>query len=115
MDLFGRSNIQTPNMLVTMQPHEKVKLLFWYYYFFLVRENDTPYNVNMTAFRPGSTPASKELGQEIDFTLNYSVTPRTDLLFGYSHFFSGDYYEQTPGLPFRGDADFFYTQWQWNF
>jgi len=115
MDLFGRSNIQTPNVLVTMQPHEKVKLLMWYYYFFLVRENDTPYNVTMTPFRPGSAPASKDLGQEIDLILNYSITPRTEIMFGYSHFFSGDYYKQTPALPFRGDADFFYTQFQWNF
>jgi hypothetical protein len=41
-----------------------------------------------------------------------------DLLFGYSHFFAGDYYTQTtlpPGVTFQGDADFFYTQFHWNF
>jgi hypothetical protein len=38
-----------------------------------------------------------------------------DIQFGYSHFFSGQYYKLTPGVPFRGDADFFYTQGQWNF
>jgi hypothetical protein len=115
MDLFGRSNIQTPNMLVTMQPHEKVKLLMWYYYFSLVRQNDTPYNVTMSPFAAGSAPASKDLGHEIDLIMSYTITPRTDILFGYSHFFSGQYYKQTPALPYRGDADFFYTQFQWNF
>jgi hypothetical protein len=115
MDLFGRSNIQTPNLLVTAQPHEKVKLLMWYYYFFLTRENDTPYNVTMSPFAAGSAPRSRDLGHEIDTVLTYTITPRTDILFGYSHFFSGQYYKQTPGLPYRGDADFFYTQLQWNF
>jgi len=115
MDLFGRSNIQTPNVLVTAQPHEKVKLLMWYYYFLLVRDKDTPYNVTMAPFRPGSAPASNDLGHEIDLMLTYSITPRTELLFGYSHFFSGNYYRQTPALPFRGDADFIYSHFQWNF
>jgi hypothetical protein len=38
-----------------------------------------------------------------------------DLLFGYSHFFAGDYYKLTPGVPTSNDGDFFYTQYQWNF
>ena len=45
----------------------------------------------------------------------WRFTPRTAILFGYSHFFSGDYYKQTPGLAYRGDADFVYTQFTVNF
>jgi hypothetical protein len=115
MDLFGRSNIQTPNMQLTMQPHEKVKVMLWYYYFLLSKRGDTPYNVNMSAFNAANAPGSRELGHEVDFTLTYSINPRSDLMFGYSHFFSGEYYDTTPGLAYRGDADFFYTQYHWNF
>jgi len=115
MDLFGRRNLETPNVLLTMSPTKKLKLLVWYYYLFLENANDSPYNVNMTAFNPANAPASSELGQEIDLIASYTINPRTNLLFGYSHFFAGKYYELTPGVPSSGDADFFYTQCTFNF
>jgi len=115
MDLFGRRNIESPNLLLTMSPREKVKLLVWYYYLFLENKNDTPYNLNMAAFNAGNAPASADLGHEIDVAVTYAINPRTNLLFGYSHFFAGQYYDLTPNVPFDGDADFFYTQFTSNF
>ncbi|QDU25749.1 hypothetical protein ETAA8_08190 [Anatilimnocola aggregata] len=118
MDLFGRSNIHTPNVQLTWQPHEKVKMLVWYYYFMLQNGTDTPYNVNMTPFNPGNAPASRDLGHEIDITATYAINARMDLLIGYSHFFAGQYYANTtppPGINFPSGADFFYLQFQWNF
>jgi hypothetical protein len=90
-------------------------LLAWYYYLMLDTRADTPYNVNMTPFAPASPPASRDLGHEIDLIATYNINARMDILFGYSHFESGDYYNLTPGLPFRGNADFFYVQYHWNF
>jgi hypothetical protein len=115
MDLFGRSNIQSPNVQLTLQPHQRLKLTAWYYYLFLDTRADTPYNVNMTPFAPGSAPASRDLGHELDLLATINLNARMDLLLGYSHFFSGEYYQLTPGLPYRGDADFFYIQYHWNF
>lgn len=115
MDLFGRSNIQSPNIQLTMQPHQKFKLLVWYYYLFLDTRGDTPYNVNMTPFAPGSRPASRDLGHELDVLGTITLNARMDILLGYSHFSSGSYYKLTPGLPYRGNADFFYVQYQWSF
>jgi hypothetical protein len=115
MDLFGRSNIETPNVQLTLQPSDKWKLLIWYYYFFLQTRDDTPYNVNMTPFNPANRPASRDLGSELDLLLTYTIGPRMDMLFGYSRFFSGAYYSETPGAPHQGDANFYYVQWQWNF
>lgn len=115
MDLYGRSNIETPNVQLTMQPTERVKLLFWYYYFFLQNKNDTPYSVVMTPFNPLNAPASRDLGHELDLLATISLNARMDLVLGYSHFISGSYYKDTPGLPYRGNADFFYVQYQWNF
>jgi hypothetical protein len=115
MDLFGRSNIESPNMLLTLQPCEKVKLLVWSYYLMLENTGDTPYNVNMTPFNPANAPASRELGHELDLLATFTVHPRCEVLLGYSHFFAGDYYRQTPGVNFQGDADFFYTQLHYNF
>ena len=115
MDLFGRRNIETPNVQLSMEPHKKLTLMLWYYYFFLENQNDVPYNVTMTPYNPGNQPASPDLGHEIDLTATWKFTPRTAILLGYSHFFSGEYYKQTPGLTYRGDADFFYTQFTVSF
>jgi alginate export protein len=115
MDLFGRRNIETPNVQFSMKPHKKLTLMLWYYYFFLENQNDVPYTVTMAPYNSGVAPASADLGHEIDLTATWKFTPRTAILFGYSHFFSGDYYKQTPGLTYRGDADFLYTQFTVNF
>ncbi|MFC1757535.1 alginate export family protein [Planctomycetota bacterium] len=114
MDLFGRRNLIDLNWLTTMQLTEKVKLLTWYHSFWLENDNDTPYSVVMTPFAPGVAPGDSHLGQEIDLVLSVGLSPRSNVLFGYSHFWAGDYYD-TPGLPTNEDADFFYTQYTLNF
>lgn len=116
MDLYGRRNIQSANVQVTAQPHERVKLMAWYYNFQLQNINDVPYNVDMTAFNgmTAGSAGSRDLGNEIDLTATITLTPRSDLLFGYSHFYAGNFYDTSP-VPFSGDADFFYTQFHVNF
>ena len=115
MDLFARSNIEDLNFLFTMQVSPRAKMLIWYHNFWLQSQTDTPYNVNGAAFAPGVTPVDDELGQELDLLLSLTITERTNLLLGYSHFFAGDYYDAA-GLPVTGtDADFFYSQLQINF
>ena len=115
MDLFGRSNIESFNVQLSLQPHEKVKLLAWYYYLFLENKNDSPYNVNMSPFNGANDPESADLGHEVDLLLTYSLSPRMDLSLGYSHFFAGRYYDTTDGAPYDGDASFAYVQYVWNF
>jgi hypothetical protein len=115
MDLFGRRNIESVNAALTLQPHERVKLLALYYYLWLERSDDVPYNVNMTPFNPGNLPANTQLGHEVDLLATITLHPRATLMFGYSHFFPGDYFDETPGVPYRDDADFFYTQAEFNF
>lgn len=114
MDLFGRANIESPNVQFTCQPTDKLKVLAWYYYFFLEDASDTPYTVAGTPFAPGVAPTSRDLGHELDLLFMYAWNPRVNLGFGYSHFFSGKYYDN-PALAFGGDANFYYTQWQYNF
>jgi hypothetical protein len=99
MDLFGRSNIQSPNVLFTVQPHKRLQLLAWYYYFFLDTAADTPYNVTMTPFNPGNSPASRDLGHELDLLATINLNARMDLLLGYSHFFAGGTTSSPPACP----------------
>lgn len=115
MDLFGRRNLEDVNLQLTLQPTKKLKLLAWYHYFFLETQTDTPYSVVMTPFNAGNLPGSPDLGHEIDLLATYTLSPRSDILAGYSHFFAGDYYSSTPGVPYDGDASFFYTQYTIDF
>ncbi len=115
MDLYGRRNLKDMNLLLTMNPHQKVKLLMWYHIFHLENMNDVPYSVVMTPFNAGNLPRASALGQELDTVVSWTISPRTNLLFGYSQFFAGDYYHKTPGVPYDGDASFFYTQFTVNF
>lgn len=115
MDLFGRENIESPNVQLTVKPNDKTQLLIWYYYFFLENANDTPYNVNSTPFAPGATPANADLGHELDLAATRTINPRMELVLGYSHFWAGKYYKLTPGVPYRNNADFYYVQYTWNF
>ena len=115
MDLFGRRNIEDFNLLLTTQPSKKLKLLAWYHYFTLATKSDSPYSIVMTPFNGANAPGSVDLGHELDFIADYKIGQRQSLILGYSHFFAGDYYSTTPGVPFSGDADFFYTEWTINF
>lgn len=111
MDLYSRSNLHDFNIRWTRQFTDTCELLIWYHYFALADPSDGPYNVNMTPFagHPTATPNSRDLGHEIDLRATFKLREYSTLVIGYSHFFSGSYYQQ-PGLPFSGDANFFYTQ-----
>ena len=112
MDLFGRRNINDLNVRWTHDPTDRLRFIVWYHYLSLVNINDVPYNTNMTPFAglgPG-TSGDSSLGHEIDLLVRISPTERLSFLIAYSHFFAGDYYRTTPGVPTSADADFFYTQ-----
>lgn len=119
MDLFGRRNLHDINALLTFSPTSKFTMLTWYHYFALANGNQGPSNITLSPFNPGGRTGSKDLGHEIDLVGTYKVNSRSDLVLGYSHFFAGKYYSSSTnaaGNPlFNGDADFFYTQWHYNF
>ncbi|MCA9137169.1 MAG: alginate export family protein [Planctomycetales bacterium] len=115
MDLFGRRNINDINaQFITPVLGSKVNLMLWYHHFFL-DQSTTPYGVTMAPFNAANAAGDKELGQEIDIMFTTNINPRTNVAVGYSHFNAGAYYDTTPGVPTNADADFFWTQFQWQF
>lgn len=114
MDLFGRRNLEDANVLLTFDPADHVQVSFWYHLLHLQDGNDVPYNVNMTPFTT-TVGGSQYLGQELDSTVTWKLNSRADWLFGYSHFFAGSYYDTNPAVPFAGNADFFYSQFEVKF
>ncbi|MCA9154104.1 MAG: alginate export family protein [Planctomycetales bacterium] len=104
IDAVQRSNIQSPNLLLTMNPTEKWNLLFWYYVF----QSDTTAPVPSVGGTP-SQNAGRNFGQELDILATYKISPRSDLQFGWSHLWRGSKINNPR------DADFTYVQWVLNF
>lgn len=117
MDMFGRRNLHDFNIRLETHPSEKVNFWIWYHYFRLVNGNDVPYNLSMNPFAnlPAGSAGSKDLGHEIDFILTWDINDQAQIRVAYHHFWSGRFYDTTPGVPFTGDADFFYTHFQYKF
>ena len=109
IDATQRSNIESPNVLLTMNPHKKVSLLLWYYHMMADRAQDIVPSIGGT---PAQSTTSTDWGDELDFIVKYSFRPRSNILFGYSHFWAGNKITPPGGAV---DADFFYTQWELNF
>ncbi len=115
MDLFGRRNIEDVNFLAIAKPTDRVKLLAWWHIFHQQNADDGVYNVVMNQTATANVNGDTELGQELDLLCQYTLTPRSNIIFGYSHFFTGAFYATHQDNLFSGDADFFWTQFTQNF
>ncbi len=104
IDAVQRSNIQSPNVLLTCKPATKWQLLMWYWHF----QSDTSAPVPSIYNTPPQN-GSKHLGDELDLLLTHSLSPSSSILYGWSHFWRGDKIIGT------SDADFLYCQWELNF
>ena len=109
IDATQRANIESPNLLVKMAPHKKVDLLIWYYHLMANQAGDIVPSIGGT---PAQSTTSTDWGDELDLIVKYKINPRSNILFGYSHFWAGNKITPAGGAV---DADFFYTQWTMNF
>jgi Alginate export len=106
IDAVQRSNIEAPNVLLTAKPSADWELLLWYWHFIANQAGDIVPSIGGT---PNQSLSRTHLGDELDLTARYWFGPRSNILFGYSHFWRGD------KILAPQDADFFYTQWELNF
>lgn len=106
IDAVQRANVLSPNVRLTMQPTDKLKLLLWYYNFQSAEAGDIVPGIGGT---PAQDPTSQDFGNELDFVATYQFNPRRSLLLGYSHLWAGD------KIINGQDADFFYLQLTTNF
>jgi len=120
MDTTAWSNMQNPQLNISIQPTKKLKLMADYHLFWNASNEDAWRRVNnQTQVRPvnaKSTNASNFRGQEIDLTAVYKYNPHVGLMFGYSYFLPGDYLSQTQNARGGDDsAHFAYMQVQIDF
>ncbi|MEO0531644.1 MAG: alginate export family protein [Planctomycetota bacterium] len=106
IDAVARSNVISPNVRLTMAPTKKWNLLLWYYYFGADSVNDI---IPGVAVPSAQVLGDGTFGNELDLIAKYKITPRSQILFGYSHLWRGSKIIGT------NDADFFYTKWTLNF
>ena len=110
MDLFGRRNLEDLNVRLTTRPTQQLTLVAWCHFFSLANGNDVPYNTNMRPFAglTAGSAGSQTLGTELDLLATYDVNEQTQLRMGYSHFWSGTFYDTTPGVPTNLDGNFLF-------
>ena len=105
MELFGRRNLNDVDLsLITPTPISNVKFLLCHHYFLLEQETK-PCSVVITPYNTVAAAASMGLGNEIDLLATITINPRANIVSGYSHSSSGDYFSQTAGAV-NADADF---------
>jgi hypothetical protein len=109
IDAVQRSNVESPNLLLKMAPTSKINLLCWYYHFMSASDSDIVPSIGGT---PVQDPNSKDFGDELDCIVQYQCNERSNILFGWSHLWTGNKIIPPGGAV---DADFFYTQWEMNF
>ena len=110
VDAVRRTNIQAPNVLLTMSPAQKWNLLFWYWHFAADKRASNVQSIGGTVDQSGAT--SLDFGDELDIIAKYGISPRSNILLGWSHLWRGDRLKQSGST---NDADFVYLQWLLNF
>jgi hypothetical protein len=116
MDEFGWRNLHNLRLQLTAQPTKKVSVEASFHAFWLAETTDYWYRANGLSTTRTRTPggadvrtigASSFAGTEVDLAFTWKATDWLTVHGGYSHFFAGDYLEDTgPG----DDADFAYLQ-----
>ena len=121
MDEFGWRNIHDARFQFNVKPIKKLDLEFDYHAFWLADTHDFWFRSNGISTLRTRTPDGRDVrrigagnfaGQEIDFTATYEVTKNVKVQAGYSHFFPGDYLEDTGP---HSSADFAYVMTTFSF
>lgn len=111
-DYLGRQNILAFNLGLSFEPFERTKMDFSIHSFHRASKDDAVYNVGGGVLRAAGGSGEREIGQEIDVRLTHQLDRHLQLQLGYSHFFAGDFLDDTGT---SDDADFLYAQVQYTF
>jgi hypothetical protein len=105
MDFVARQNVIATSAGVSVKPTDALELAVTGHYFQRAERTDALYNAGGGIARGGGLDGAREIGSELDVLVTYLFDRHTKGLFGYSHFFSGDFIE---GSGTSSDMDFIY-------
>lgn len=112
MDFVGRQNAIDVSPGVTFSLMNKMTVSATGHLLWRAENADALYNAGGGVVRGGGLGSDKEIGSEIDLTLKYKFDSHMLGLLGYSHFFAGDFIEESGSSE---DMDFIYAQLQYTF
>ena len=112
IDIVGRQNILDVNSGVSFSPIDRASVGLTGHLLWRAEDTDALYNAGGGVVRAGGLGEDNEVGAELDLTLKYKFDSHLTGLFGYSHFFAGDFIEESGT---SDDIDFVYAQLQYTF
>lgn len=112
LDIFAWRNGHDFAVKVSAKPTADLWMEVAVHAFLLDSDTDAWYGAAGTPIRRVGGGVSNEVGYELDIHAKYQLDEATALWFGYSHFFAGDYVEDTGDSP---DTDWIYFQMTVNF
>jgi hypothetical protein len=107
IDTVGRQNIVALRGTVRAKPAGPLWIQGDFHAFWRAEEEDALYNAGGGVVRAGAAGTDEFVGYELDLTAGYSITRHWSALVGYSHFFPGDFIDETGR---SDDIDFVYAQ-----
>ncbi len=113
IDVIGRQNIIDlhPGVELTLAKEKrnvkKLALRADYHLFWRYSDEDAIYGVGGAIQRADGGSDAAFVGSELDLLLNWQIDRHTAAYFGYSHFFAGDFIDESG--PADDDIDFFYA------
>lgn len=118
IDAVGRQNAVDASAGISLTPlaiiesFEKLSITLHFHYFWRASDKDALYDAGGAVARGGTAGRSRDLGAEVDLLFKYPVNRHLVFLGGYSHFFPGDFIQQSG--PDEG-IDFVYLQLAFTF
>ena len=112
LDIFAWRNGHDLVLRLSAKPSKDWWVQAAFHYFLLDSDRDAWYNAGGAPIRRVGGGVSNEVGAELDIHAKYNLNAATKLWFGYSHFFAGNYVEDTGDSP---DTDWVYFQMTINF
>ncbi|HEX8913694.1 MAG TPA: alginate export family protein, partial [Humisphaera sp.] len=118
IDVIGRQNIVDVHpgvelsLLENVAYAKKLSLRADYHLFWRQSDADGVYNAAGGLLRAAGGSSTMFIGSEVDLLLNWQIDRHTAAYVGYSHFFAGDFIQQTGP---SNDIDFAYVAVQFTF
>ena len=112
IDAVGRQNVLDYRIGCSIEPASRTTAAVDLHVFRRVDRDDALYNAGGAVIRAGSGVSEKDIGAELDLTLKHRFSEHTNLLVGYSHFFAGQFIEDSGPAH---DIDFAYTAIEYSF
>jgi len=114
MNLFSWMNLEDYQATLSMTPWKTLKLWCDFHFFRLAEAADAWYwaSGKIARFDP-TGKAGRDLGREVDLLAQWQVDQNTELFAGYSHFFAGEFMQNTEAN--GEDADWLFVQLMYKF